>query len=45
MRNEPLTAPDDKFLFIKYTTDMKQYKGSVFVAIEYFNEFFKELPR
>jgi hypothetical protein len=45
MRNEPLSAPKNRFLFMKYTTDLKEYKGSVFVGIEYFNEFFKELPR
>jgi hypothetical protein len=45
MRNEPLSAPKNRFLFKKYTTDLKEYKGSVFVGIEYFNEFFKELPR
>jgi hypothetical protein len=45
MRNEPLTAPENTFLFIKYTTDTKQYKGSVFVTKEFFNDQFKELPQ
>jgi hypothetical protein len=42
MRSTPLSAPKNTFLFNKYTTDMKQYNGSVFVTGEFFNDQFKE---
>ena len=43
--DETVSNQKGLYPFIKYTPDMKQYVGSLWVSETYFNDQFKELPQ